>query len=76
MIDQGSAALGYERKSIPSLLTRGNELVSILQGRHRDERLTVEFHERLLFARRAMAGPESVSRRDTARPPYGDDRDV
>lgn len=75
-VDHGLAALSFERKTLPSILARGTELERILQNRYHGERLTAQFHERLMLARRPPTSPELPPPPDADQPPNGDGRDV
>jgi hypothetical protein len=57
-VDQGVDALCFERKSLPSLLSRGGDLERILRDRYPGERLASEFHDRLMLARRSLTNQE------------------
>jgi tetratricopeptide (TPR) repeat protein len=75
-VDQGLAALSFERKTLPSIVARGTELERIFQDRYRNERLTADFHERLMLARRSLTRPELPPPADGDQPSNGNGRDV
>lgn len=72
-VNQGLAALSFERKTLPSLLSRGDDLQRILQRRYRNERLANEFHDRLMLARRSLTSHELPAPQDTDQSISGDD---
>ena len=53
-VHHGLTAFGYDRKTEASLLSRAADLDHILAERYRDERLTDEFRERYVAARRDL----------------------
>lgn len=73
-VDQGTAALSYERKTLPSLVSRGDELERILHRRYRTERLAADFHDRLMLARRSLTSPELPPPPEDDQPTSGDGR--
>ncbi|WP_188188494.1 tetratricopeptide repeat protein [Nonomuraea sp. SYSU D8015] len=54
-VDHGMAAFDIERRSLTDLVNRAGDLNRVLQHHYRREALAVEFHERFLTARRALA---------------------
>jgi transcriptional regulator with XRE-family HTH domain len=53
-VDHGLIALGYERKTEPSLLSHAADLDQLLGGRYPNERLADEFRQRYRDARTAL----------------------
>jgi transcriptional regulator with XRE-family HTH domain len=54
-VDHGSAAFDIDRRSLTDLVNRAADLDRVLRQRYRREKLAMEFHERFVTARHALA---------------------